>query len=79
MRWLSKRIKSQASVKSIPGAPTKSMIHVVKGYLQDTSQLHTVILHNRMDDLKCRSTPEQIVNISLAIAWQNLLKVVKIV
>ena len=34
---LKKRMKSQVSIRAIPGATTKDMIYHDKGYLQDTS------------------------------------------
>ena len=49
---LSKPLRSQVSVKSIPGATTKGMIHHVKISLEETSLLNTIILHHTL-----RKTP----------------------
>ena len=53
-------MKSQVSLKSILGATTEGMIHHVKRCLQDTSPPNTIILHHGTNDLKSKSTPEQI-------------------
>ena len=67
---LNKRMKSNVSVRSIPGTSTNGMIHHVKGCLEDMSQ-DTVILHHEIDDLKIGNTSEklatEIVNLALTI------------
>ena len=67
---LNKRMKSNFSVRSIPGASTNGMVHHVKGCLEDISP-NTVILHHGTNDLKCGNTSEKIatdiVNLALTI------------
>ena len=50
---------STVSVRSIPGATTKGMIHQVKGCLEDTSS-DFIILHHFTNDLNGNSTSEEI-------------------
>ena len=56
---LNKRMKSKVSVRSIPGATTKDMIHHVKGCLEDTSP-DFIILHHDTNDLNGNITSEEI-------------------
>ena len=67
---LNKRMKSNVSVRSIPGTSTNGMIHHVKGCLEDMSQ-DTVILHQEIDNFKIGNTLEKlatnIVNLALTI------------
>ena len=67
---LNKRMKSNVSVRSIPGASIKGMIHHVKEYLEDISP-DTEILHNETSDPKNGNTseiiPTAIVNLALTI------------
>ena len=67
---LNKKMKSNVSVRSIPGASTNGMIHHVKGCLEDISP-DTVILHHGTNDLKSGNTSEKIatniVNLALTI------------
>ena len=53
------RMRSTVSVRSIPGAKTKDMIHHVKGCLEDTSP-DFIILHHGTNDLNSNSTSEEI-------------------
>ena len=63
-------MKSDVSVRSIPGASRNGMIHHVKGCLQDISP-DTVILHHGTNNLKSGNTSEKIatdiVNLGLTI------------
>ena len=52
---LKKRMKSNVSVRSIPGASTNCLLHHVKGCLEDISP-DTVILHHGTNDLKSGNT-----------------------
>ena len=52
-------MRSTVSVRSIPGATTKGMIHHVKGCLEDTSP-DFIILHHGKNDLNGNSTCEEI-------------------
>ena len=52
-------MKSNVSVRSIPGATAKDMIHHVKGCLEDTSP-DFIILHHDTNDLNGNSTSEEI-------------------
>ena len=67
---LNQRMKSNVSIRSIPGASTNGMVHHVKGCLEDISP-NTVILHHGTNDLKCGNTSEKIatdiVNLALTI------------
>ena len=56
---LNKRMKSNVSVRSIPGASTNCLSHHVKGCLEDISP-DTVILHHGTNDLKSGNTSEKI-------------------
>ena len=56
---LNKRMRSTVSVRSIPRATTKGMIHHVKGCLEDTSP-DFIILHHGTNDLNSNSTSEEI-------------------
>ena len=69
---LNKRMKSNVSVRSIPGASTNGMIHHVKGCLEDISP-DTVILHHGTNDLKSGNTSEKIATdiVNLALTIQN--------
>ena len=51
-------MRPTVSVRSIPGATTKDMIHHVKGCLEDTSP--DFILHHGTNDLNSSSTSEEI-------------------
>ena len=55
---LNKRMRSTVSVRSIPGATTKGMIHHVKGCLEDTSP-GFIKLHHGTNDLNSNSTSEE--------------------
>ena len=69
---LNKRMKSNVSVRSIPGASTNGMIHHIKGCLEDISP-DTVILHHGTNDLKSGNTSEKIATdiVNLALTIQN--------
>ena len=69
---LNKRMKSNVSVRSIPGTSTNGMIHHVKGCLEDISP-DTVILHHGTNDLKSGNTSEKIATdiVNLALTIQN--------
>ena len=60
---LTKRMRSSAAVKSIPGATTKGMKHHIKGCLEDNS-LDSIILHVRTNNLKNKESVEDIANVS---------------
>ena len=62
---LKKRMKSNVSVRSIPGASTNCMIHHVKGCLKDISP-DNVSLHHGTNDLKSGNTSEKI---AIDIVW----------
>ena len=64
---LNKRMRSTVSVRSIPGATTKGMIHHVKGCLEDTSP-DFIILHHGTNDLNSNSTSEEIADKILNLA-----------
>ena len=64
---LNQRMRSTVSVRSIPGAKTKGMIHNVKGCLEDTSP-DFIILHHGTNDLNSNSTSEEIANKILNLA-----------
>ena len=55
------------SVRSIPRATTKGMIHHVKGCLEDTSP-DFIILHHGTNDLNSNSTSEEIADKILNLA-----------
>ena len=61
-------MKYQVSRKSILGVTTKSTIHHDKGCLQDTAQPKTVILHHGTNELKSKSTSEQITDNIISLA-----------
>ena len=56
---LNKRIRSTVSVRSIPGATTKGMIHQVKGCLDDTSP-DFITSHHGTNDSNGNGTSEKI-------------------
>ena len=56
---LNKRMRSTVSLRSIPRATTKGMIHHVKGCLEDTSP-DFIILDHGTNDLNGDSTSEEI-------------------
>ena len=56
---MKKKVRSNVSVISIPGALTNGMVHHVKGCLEDISP-GTVILHLGTNDLKSGNTSENI-------------------
>ena len=56
---LNKRMRSTVSLRSIPSATTKGLIHHVKGCLEDTSS-DFIILHHGTNDLNGDSTSEEI-------------------
>ena len=58
---LTKRMRSSAAVKSIPGATTKGMKHHIKGCLEDNS-LDSIILHVGTNNLKNKESVEDIAN-----------------
>ena len=60
-------MRSTASVRSIPGATTKSMIHHVKGCLEDTS-LDFIILHHSTNVLNSSSSSKKIADKILNLA-----------
>ena len=60
-------MRSTVSVRSIPGATTKGMIHHVKGCLEDTSP-DFIILHHGTNDLNSNSTSEEIADKILNLA-----------
>ena len=60
-------MRSTVSVRSIPGATTKGMIHHVKGCLEDTSP-DFIILHHGTNDLNGNSTSEEIADKILNLA-----------
>ena len=64
---LNKRVMSTVSVRSIPGATTKGMIHHVKCCLEDTSP-DFIILHHGTNDLNDNSTSEEIADKTLNLA-----------
>ena len=64
---LNQRMRSTVSVRSIPGAKTKGMIHDVKGCLEDTFP-DFIILHHGTNDLNSNSTSEEIANKILNLA-----------
>ena len=63
-------MKSNVSVRSIPGASTNGVIHHVKGWVEDIWP-DTVILHHGTNDIKSGNTSEKIatdiVNLALTI------------
>ena len=61
---LRKRMRSTVSVTAIPGATIKSILHHVKGHLEDTFPDH-IILHHGTNDLKSNDTPQKIANYKL--------------
>ena len=69
---LNQRMKSNVSIRSIPGASTNGMVHHIKGCLEDIWP-DTVILHDHHEtnDLKSGNTSEKIatdiVNLALTI------------
>ena len=60
-------MRSIVSIRSIPGATTKGMIHHVKSCLEDTSP-DFIILHHGADDLNGNSTSEKIADKILNLA-----------
>ena len=64
---LNKRMRLTDSVRSIPRATTKGMIHHVKGCLEDTSP-DFIILHHGTNDLNSNSTSEEIADKILNLA-----------
>ena len=60
-------MRSTASVRSIPGATTKSMIHHVKGCLEDTSP-DFIILHHSTNVLNSSSSSKKIADKILNLA-----------
>ena len=58
---LTKRMRSSAAVKSIPGATTKGLKHHIKGCLEDNS-LDSIILHVGTNNLKNKESVEDIAN-----------------
>ena len=60
-------MRSTVSVRSIPGATTKGMMHHVKGWLEDTSP-DFIILHHSTNDLNGNSTSEEIADKILNLA-----------
>ena len=69
---LNKRMKSNVSVRSIPGTSTNAKIHHVKECLEDISP-DTVILPHVTNDLKSGNTSEKIATdiVNLALTIQN--------
>ena len=72
---LNKRMKSNVSVRSIPGTSTNGMVHYVKECLEDISP-DTVMLHHETNDLKNVNTSEKIatgiVNLALTIQSEKI-------
>ena len=72
---LNKRMKSNVSVRSIPGTSTNGMVHHVKECLEDISP-DTVMLHHDTNDLKSVNTSEKIatgiVNLALTIQSEKI-------
>ena len=64
---LNKRKRSTVSIRSIPDATTKGMIHHVKGCLEDTFP-DFIILHHGTNDLNGNSTSEEIEDKTLNLA-----------
>ena len=64
---LNKRMRSTVSVRSIPGATTKGMIHHVKGCLEDTSP-DFIILHHGSNYINANGTSEEIAGKILNLA-----------
>ena len=64
---LNKRMRSAISVRSVPGATTKGMIHHVKGCLSNTSP-DFIILHRGTNNLNGNSTSEEIAGKILNLA-----------
>ena len=60
-------MRSTVSVRSIPGATTKGMIHHVKGCLEDTSP-DFIILHHDTNDLNSNNTSKEIADKILNLA-----------
>ena len=58
---LNKMIGSTVSVRSIPGATIKGMLHHAKGYLELTSYDH-IILHHGIYDLRSNNISQEITN-----------------
>ena len=64
---LNKRKRSTVSIRSIPDATTKGMIHHVKGCLEDTFP-DFIILHHGTNDLNGNSTSEETEDKTLNLA-----------
>ena len=65
---LNKRMRSTVSVRSVPGATTKGMIHHVKGCVEDTCP-DFIILHHGTNDLNSsNSTSEEFADKILNLA-----------
>ena len=64
---LNKRIRSTVSVRSIPRAATKGMIHHVRGCLEDTSP-DFIILYHGANELNGNSASEEIADKILNLA-----------
>ena len=60
-------MRSTVSVRSIPGATTKGMIHHVKGCLEDTSP-DFIILHHGSNYINANGTSEEIAGKILNLA-----------
>ena len=60
-------MRSTVSVRSIPGAKTKGMIHHDKGCLEDTSP-DFILLHHGTNYLNSNSTSQEIANKKLNLA-----------
>ena len=60
-------MRSTVSVRSIPGATTKGMIHHVKGCLKDASP-DFILLHHGTSDLNGNSISEEIADKILNLA-----------
>ena len=63
-------MRSTVSVRSIPGATTKGMIHHVKGSLEDTTP-GFIILHHGTNDLNGNSKSQEIVDKILNLVASN--------
>ena len=72
---LNKRMKSNVSVRSIPGTSTNGMVHHVKECLEDISP-DTVMLNHETNDLKNVNTSEKIAtgifNLALTIQSEKI-------
>lgn len=64
---LIERMRSPVSIRSVPGATIKSMIHHIEGCFENTSPDHN-ILDRSPNDLKSNNKPEEIDDKTLNLA-----------